>query len=130
MTNTHEALAQVREALAGTKIESGHGAWLDQRGMKLILDHVEAQAAEIERLTACLKKANDQAEHFEREWYLRGDEIERLETDVRKLDFLELNGIGCDKIGGLGYSVWINGVRYDGDTARNAIDAAMRGSDE
>lgn len=34
--------------------------------------------AEIERLTANIKKANDQAEHFEREWYLRGDEIERL----------------------------------------------------
>jgi len=38
----------------------------------------EAQAAEIERLTGCLTKANAQAEHFEREWYLRGDEIERL----------------------------------------------------
>ncbi|MFA5387888.1 MAG: hypothetical protein WC322_05925, partial [Candidatus Paceibacterota bacterium] len=24
------------------------------------------------------KKANEQAEHFEREWYLRGDEIEKL----------------------------------------------------
>jgi hypothetical protein len=33
---------------------------------------------EIARLTDCLKKANTQAEHFEREWYLRGDEIERL----------------------------------------------------
>lgn len=33
---------------------------------------------EIGRLTANIKKANDQAEHFEREWYLRGDEIERL----------------------------------------------------
>jgi len=69
------------------------------------------------------KKAADEIERLT-------DKIERLETDVRKLDFLELNGIGCDKIGGLGYSVWINGVRYDGDTARNAIDAAMRGSDE
>lgn len=35
-------------------------------------------AAEIERLTDALKRANAQAEHFEREWYLRGDEIERL----------------------------------------------------
>jgi hypothetical protein len=33
---------------------------------------------EIERLTGNLKIANSQAEHFEREWYLRGDEIERL----------------------------------------------------
>ena len=36
-------------------------------------------ADEIERLQNALKKANDQAEHFEREWYLRGDEIERLQ---------------------------------------------------
>jgi hypothetical protein len=34
--------------------------------------------AECERLRGELKKANDQAEHFEREWYLRGDEIEQL----------------------------------------------------
>jgi hypothetical protein len=48
---------------------------------RLRVDHAAAMAAmdeKIERLTACLKKANDQAEHFEREWYLRGDEIVRL----------------------------------------------------
>ncbi len=33
---------------------------------------------EIERLRAALKKANEQAERFEREWYLRGDAIEAL----------------------------------------------------
>lgn len=32
---------------------------------------------EIERLTGALKKANDQAEHFERAWYLRGDDLEQ-----------------------------------------------------
>ena len=31
---------------------------------------------EIERLRAALAKANEQAEHFERQWYLRGDAIE------------------------------------------------------
>jgi hypothetical protein len=40
----------------------------------------EQEQGEIERLTAALKKANEQAEHFEREWYLRGDELERLKT--------------------------------------------------
>ena len=43
---------------------------------------VAQQAAEIERLTTCLKKANAQAEHFEREWHLRGDEIERLKAEA------------------------------------------------
>ena len=32
-------------------------------------------------LLAALKKANDQAEHFEREWYLRGDELESLRAE-------------------------------------------------
>lgn len=35
---------------------------------------------EIARLTECLERANSQAEHFEREWYLRGDEIEALKA--------------------------------------------------
>lgn len=35
--------------------------------------------AQIEQLTAALKKANDQAERFERGWYLRGDVLERLQ---------------------------------------------------
>ena len=36
--------------------------------------------AEIARLTACLKAANASAEKFEREWYLRGDEIEAMQA--------------------------------------------------
>ena len=31
---------------------------------------------ENKRLAECLRKANAQAEHFEREWYLRGDALE------------------------------------------------------
>ena len=34
--------------------------------------------AEIARLTACLKAANADTEKFEREWYLRGDELEAI----------------------------------------------------
>lgn len=47
-------------------------------------------AAEVERLRGCLKKANEQAEHFEREWYLRGDEIEKLRTAINQT--LDENG--------------------------------------
>jgi hypothetical protein len=39
------------------------------------------EQGEIERLTAALEKANAQAEHFEREWYLRGDELEKLKQE-------------------------------------------------
>lgn len=41
---------------------------------------VARQTAEIERLTACLKRANDNHEHFEREWYLRGEVLDKSEA--------------------------------------------------
>lgn len=37
-------------------------------------------AAEIDRLRAALKHANDQAERFERGWYLRGDALESIKA--------------------------------------------------
>lgn len=36
-------------------------------------------------LTKLLKKVNNQAEHFERQWYLRGDELEALTVQVEQL---------------------------------------------
>ena len=48
--------------------------------------------AEIERLTACLKTANANAEKFEREWYLRGDEIEALHKSAVSPEWVR-NGI-------------------------------------
>ena len=50
-----------------------------------IIAERDALRAEVERLTGCLKRANDQAEHFERHWYLRGDEVEALRADAERL---------------------------------------------
>ena len=36
-------------------------------------DAIATLRAEKDRLATCLEKANINAEHFEREWYLRGD---------------------------------------------------------
>lgn len=44
-------------------------------------DVVLALLREIERLRAALTEANAQTERFEREWYLRGDEIEQLRAE-------------------------------------------------
>lgn len=44
-----------------------------------------AAAEEIERLTFCLKKANDQAEKFEREYYLCVNEAEKLSEVIEEL---------------------------------------------
>ncbi len=48
----------------------------------------EAMRKELERVTKCLKKANDSTEEFERKWYLLGDEMDRVkgERDAMKLD--------------------------------------------
>ena len=49
------------------------------------IDELREAADEIERLSDGLVKANEQAERFEREWYLRGDEIERLQQENANL---------------------------------------------
>lgn len=40
---------------------------------------IATKDAEIARLTGCLERANAQAEHFEREWYLRGEVLDTAE---------------------------------------------------
>ena len=53
------------------------------------------------------------------------EDIEALRRDAKRIDWLERNGIGCEKVGNIGFFVWRNGTRYAGDTPRAAIDAAM-----
>jgi len=66
---------------------------LDEWARGTTADELVLAAAELRRLEAecgrladCLKKANDQAENFERLWYFRGDVMERQEA---KIDALE-----------------------------------------
>ena len=49
--------------------------------IKALEEALKQEQNEIERLTVALKKANEQAEHFEREWYLRGDELEKSKQE-------------------------------------------------
>ena len=55
-------------------------------------------ADEIERSHAAIRAANAQAENFEREWYLRGDENEalRAERDVLRDVLLRHGFVPCD----------------------------------
>lgn len=62
-----------RERIDGTQATHWVGCERDHRECL-----IQRMADEIEHLRAALKRANDQAEHFEREWYLRGDENEKL----------------------------------------------------
>ena len=45
-------------------------------------DTIDTLRAEKDRLATCLEKANINAEHFEREWYLRGDELDTLRAQL------------------------------------------------
>lgn len=59
---------------------------------------LKEQAAEIARLTAALKQANDQAEHFERLWYLTNEDAARyafaktLEGQVVTMETFKVRG--------------------------------------
>ena len=46
------------------------------------LEPLTALRAEKDRLMTCLEKANISTEHFEREWYLRGDELDNLRAQL------------------------------------------------
>ena len=103
-------------------------------------DTIDTLRAEKDRLAPCREKANINAEHFEREWYLRGDELDTLraqlaeaQRDAERLDwiiehraYVVSDPDCCD-----GY--WLNYARFDGtiwtqvtehETPRAAIDAA------
>jgi hypothetical protein len=76
-----------------------------------------------------LKQANDQAEHFERLWYLRGDEIERLEkichrhheANARLLAVLE-----AAKQKSVPWSQALESVWAEDDTTPPAAEQAQR----
>lgn len=74
----HEALRLADELLAN----HGHTDLDDRVAAELRRLHAENEA-----LRASLKGANSQAEHFEREWYLRGDENEALLADAKRYRF-------------------------------------------
>ena len=69
-----------RERIDGTQATHWVGCERDHRECL-----IQRMADEIEHLRAALKRANDQAEHFEREWYLRGDENEKLRAERDEL---------------------------------------------
>ena len=87
--------------------------------------HLDA-ADEIARLQAALRTANDQAERFERGWYLRGDVLEKLRSwadayplkvfpepnMARAHELLTAGGMTIDAISASNMRHVIEGVRH------------------
>ena len=95
--NAWESVPPNGVELAHDTIDAAFIAACNPVNMAAILAHIDVQAAEIERLRA----------------------------DAERMDFMEINGLGCDSIGSLGFFVYHNGIQYHGTTARAAIDAAI-----
>ena len=86
---------------------------------------------DIRALREALTAANAQAERFEREWYLRGDEVERLRRDATRYRWLR--GDSCMdhsarwtqwEVRRWDAPIWTNDLRRADLDA--AIDDAMR----
>jgi hypothetical protein len=92
-----EKVRALRDALAQAQ---GKVTNRDQ-AMQVQSDNIKRMRVEIERLTACLATSNANHEKFEREWYMRVDEIERLQDKhIVACDFivkcLEAVGLNSD----------------------------------
>jgi hypothetical protein len=91
-------------------------------------DELAELRTECERLRAALAKANEQAERFERGWYLRGDALEKLQNwadsypldvfpEVLRQDWLRANevlaqaGLSMSRMNASNMRHVINGVR-------------------
>lgn len=98
-------------------------------------DALEQQAAqiaekdaEIAQLTECLSKANANHEHFERAWYLRGDEVEALRADAARWRHVQ-HGFAAQSVAIDGMHSWTwRGYHMIGKGANidEAVDAALR----
>lgn len=54
--------------------------------------------ARVQELETDLKKANAQAEHFEREWYLRGDEMEASQAQRMPLSDAAIRDLYSEEV--------------------------------
>lgn len=75
-------------------VDNDRGEWCLSEDVEELEAENDTLRAELERLTGCLMGANAQTEHFEREWYLRGDEIERLKKPFKLLSAEEVTKDG------------------------------------
>ena len=88
-------------------------------------DAIDAMQAEIDRLTACLKKANESTEHFEREWYGRDKLHQYAEAYAKAKVAAERERLCAGLKIAMQHSAWDDVLQLD-DALRNIDD--MKGT--
>lgn len=93
-------LAQAKELIelkdeALTRLEAEFDATCNAEELRQVREDNNRLQAEVARLTGCLETANSNHEHFEREWYLRGDRIAELEEGLNQA-MVWMADDGCD----------------------------------
>ena len=101
-----------------------------ESGQRVLREDAERNAARAERAEAeCLEQARLLGKSGEREADLLG-KLERLAKDTARLDWLEANpeAVKASSVfkSTFGRKIWWRGAGGDYDTARAAIDAAMK----
>lgn len=87
MTNNQDALRCAETLDAGENFYGESSLWYDTKLADAAADsadHLRRLVRENEALRESINKANQQAEHFEREWYLRGDQVEAKDALLRQ----------------------------------------------
>lgn len=87
---------ELAEMIEGVRAPYCGAAAAELRRLAAVEAERDALKAENERLTSCLKKANDQAEDFERRWYLADMELDRIrakEPVAWRWSVKKLNGV-------------------------------------
>lgn len=97
---------------------------------------IQSLHARVQELETGLKKANAQAEHFEREWYLRGDELEASQAqrvplsddvlrDAARYRFLAVYCRSTSEHWGGRWSIIVDGPAPKSHDSEDDFDAAI-----
>jgi len=113
-----ERFREIADVLA----EAGHE--LCNENGNLPIRALKSLAAERDRLTACLNAANEQAEHFERQWYLMTDERDQLQDKLADAESSMLRRFDPAAAESTDLFTWITCMLAERDRLKNLVAMA------
>ena len=105
-------------------IHSAHGHNKSSTLLSQAADRIAVLEAERDRLTACLNAANEQAEHFERQWYLMTDERDQLQDKLADAEGSMLRRFDPAAAESTDLFTWITCMLAERDRLKNLVAMA------